>query len=70
MNLETIRFEIIAYGKKLIKSGLTVGTGGHLRVCDRESGLMAITPSGIDYFLIQPELIVRIDVQTGYLLLG
>lgn len=65
MNLETIRLEIIAYGKKLIESGLTVGTGGNLSVCDRESGLMAITPSGIDYFQIQPEQIVLIDVQTG-----
>jgi len=65
MLLREIREEIIEYGKKTVKSGLTRGTGGNLSVFDRASGTMAITPSGIDYFKIKPEQIVLIDVQNG-----
>ena len=65
MLLQSIREEIISYGKKLVNARLTKGTGGNLSVCDRESNLMAITPSGIDYFEIKPEQVVIIDVETG-----
>lgn len=70
MRLLEKRKEIIEYGKKLVENGLTKGTGGNLSICDRESGLMAITPSGIDYFLIKPEEIVLIDVETGKIVEG
>lgn len=65
MKLLEKRLGIIEYGKKLVETGLTKGTGGNLSICDRETGLMAITPSGIDYFQIKPEQIVLIDVKTG-----
>ena len=65
MLLQKIRKEIIEYGKKIALAGLTRGTGGNLSICDRASGTMAITPSGIDYFDIKPEQIVLIDVQSG-----
>ena len=70
MLLQELREEIIAYGKKAVEYHLTKGTGGNLSVCDRESGLMAITPSGIDYFEITPEQIVLIDIQTGKIVDG
>lgn len=70
MKLQEIRQEIISYGKKTVQAGLTKGTGGNLSICDRESGLMAITPSGIDYFEITPEQIVLIDIQTGEIVDG
>lgn len=56
------RKELITYGKKLVTEGLTKGTGGNLSVFDREKGLMAITPSGIDFFAIQEEDIVIMDL--------
>lgn len=56
------REELVDYGKKLITSGLTKGTGGNLSIYDRENGLIAITPSGIDYFEITPEDIVILDI--------
>ncbi|HNY20059.1 MAG TPA: L-fuculose-phosphate aldolase [Flexilinea sp.] len=65
MLLEEIRSEIIEYGKKLIDNRLTKGTGGNLSACDRKTGLMAITPSGIDYYQIKPEQIMLIDIQSG-----
>lgn len=70
MLLQDIREELIYYGKKAVQNGLTKGTGGNLSVCDRESSIMAITPSGIDYFEIKPEQIVLIDVQTGKIVDG
>ncbi len=51
--------------KKLITSGLTKGTGGNLSIFNREEKLMAITPSGIDYFETQLEDIVVMDLNGG-----
>ncbi|WP_421903089.1 L-fuculose-phosphate aldolase [Maridesulfovibrio sp.] len=53
---------VVEYGKKLLESGLTTGTGGNLSVFNREQGLVAISPSGLDYRLSTPEDIVVIDL--------
>lgn len=58
MLMKEARRSLIAYGKKLVETNLTKGTGGNLSIFDREAGHMAITPSGIDFFEIQPEDIV------------
>lgn len=55
------RAALVEYGKKLVKAGLTKGTGGNLSLFDRESGCMAITPSGIDFFDIRESDIVVLD---------
>ena len=62
MLLEKERKEIVEYGKKLIETGLTKGTGGNLSVFNREKGLMAISPSGIDYFKTKVEDVVVLDL--------
>ena len=62
MLMEKERLQLIEYGKKLVQAGLTKGTGGNLSIFDRKTGNVAITPSGIDFFEIQPEDIVIIDV--------
>lgn len=56
------RKEIVEYGKKLITSNLTKGTGGNLSIYNRKEKLMAISPSGIDYFKIKPEDVVVLDL--------
>lgn len=61
MLMEEARYELIKYGKKLVEANLTKGTGGNLSVYDREKEIMAITPSGIDFFEIEPEDIVIMD---------
>ena len=48
------REQVVAYCKKLITAGLTKGTGGNISAFDRESGLYAISPSGMDYFSMTP----------------
>lgn len=65
MILEDKRKELVEIGIRAIREGLTTGTGGNFSLCDRESGLMCITPSGIPYVAIRPEQIVVMDVQSG-----
>lgn len=61
--LKEARTQLVAYGKKLIDTGLTVGTGGNISIFDKESGYMAITPSGLDYYKLQEEDIVIMDLE-------
>jgi L-fuculose-phosphate aldolase len=58
MKLEEERNLIVAYGKKLIASQLTTGSGGNLSIFNRKENLIAIKPSGMDYLLMQPEDVV------------
>jgi len=53
---------IVEYGKKLSEVGLTKGTGGNLSIYNREKGLMAISPTGIDYFKTKPEDVVILNI--------
>lgn len=62
MLMEKERIELVEFGKKLVRANLTKGTGGNLSVFDRKTGHVAITPSGIDFFEMQPEDIVILDL--------
>lgn len=62
MRMYEERHLIVEYGKKLITSGLTKGTGGNISIFNKELGLMAISPSGMDYFETKPEDIVLTDL--------
>lgn len=62
MILQKERELIVQYGKKLIESGLTTGTGGNLSIFNQQEKLMAISPSGIDYFETTPEDVVVMDL--------
>lgn len=63
MLLQGERELLVEYGQKLITHRLTTGTGGNLSILNREQGLVAITPTGLDYFDTSPEDIVvfRLD---------
>lgn len=63
MLMKKEREKIVEYGKKLIDSGLTKGTGGNLSIYNREKQLMAISPSGIDYFQTKPEDVVVLNLK-------
>lgn len=54
---------IVEYGKRLSTAGLTRGTGGNLSIYNREEKLIAISPSGIDYFKIKPEDVVILNIR-------
>lgn len=54
--------QVVRYGKKLIDRRLTTGSGGNISVCNREKNLVAISPSGLDYYETTPEDIVILDI--------
>jgi L-fuculose-phosphate aldolase len=58
MLLKTERELIVQFGQKLITSNLTTGSGGNLSIYNRDLDLVAIKPTGIDYFCLAPEDIV------------
>ncbi len=62
MLLQAQREAIVRYGRKMITSQLTTGAGGNLSIFDRASGRVAISPSGIEYFDLQPEDVVITDL--------
>ncbi|NLH01197.1 MAG: class II aldolase/adducin family protein [Clostridiales bacterium] len=56
-----MRETIVSAGKKLISEGFTVETWGNISARD-ESGLVYITPSGMDYEICTPEDIVVMTI--------
>ena len=62
MLLQNEREDVVKYGRKLITAGLTKGTGGNISILNRELGLMAVSPSGIDYFETAAEDVVVMDL--------
>lgn len=62
MKLEKERKQIVEYGKKLIDSNLTTGTGGNLSILNKDKNLVAISPSGVGYYQLKKEDIVVIDL--------
>jgi len=49
----------------LLTSGLTAGTGGNLSVINRKKKVIAITPSGVDYFEMNAEDVVLVGMERG-----
>lgn len=70
MIMKEERLQLIEFGKRMLREGLTTGTGGNLSVWEPGRNLMAITPSGIPYEEIRPEEIVLIDVENGTIVDG
>lgn len=66
MKLEKERKLIVEYGKKLIDSDLTTGTGGNLSILNEDKRQVAISPSGVDYYQVKKEDIVVIDLDGNF----
>ena len=63
MKLRQERELLTEYGMRMSRVGLSVGTSGNLSVYVPEEGLMAITPSGLDYEATTPADIVVMDLE-------
>lgn len=63
MLLKVLREQVLEKAKQMLLDGLAFGAGGNISAFDRESGLVAITPSAIEYKHMQIEDIVILDVQ-------
>ena len=57
----TLRNSLIEYGKKMCKDDLVYGSWGNLSVRLNEKEML-ITPSGMDYFEIKPEDVVKVNI--------
>lgn len=53
---------VIDSGKRMLHSGFTVGTWGNISVRTEDGKYMVITPSGVDYDTITPEMMNLIDM--------
>ena len=65
MNIKMMEYEkeqVVRYGKKLIDRRLTTGSGGNISVYKKKKNLVAISPSGLDYYETTPEDIVILDI--------
>jgi len=62
MLMTTARQALVRYGKQLLASRLTSGTGGNLSLLEPRQDRVAITPSGIAYDRMTPEDIVIVDL--------
>lgn len=63
MKLLHEREEIIKFSLKMVNSGLTTGSGGNLSIFNRGEGLIAITPSGVEYQDLTPDDIILLDAE-------
>ena len=63
MLLQRERELVVEHCRMLATHKLTKGTGGNISALDREKGLFAISPSGMDYFVMQPEDVVVLDLE-------
>ena len=61
MRLESLRSELVYYMRKLAASGLVRHTQGNISARDRDTGLICVTPSGMEYDTIGVEDIVVVD---------
>lgn len=62
MLMQEERELVVEYGKKMSADRLSTGTSGNISIYNAEKGLMAISPSGIDYFKTLPEDVVITDL--------
>ena len=65
MKLEKERKQLVEAGRQLLGTGMTVATGGNASICSRTEGLVAITPSGMNYTTLRPEDMCILELDSG-----
>jgi len=69
MLMQQQRQQIVEYGLKMVRSGLTTGSGGNLSVLSATGELIAVSPSGIDYHEVTDNDVVVVD-RSGNIVAG
>ena len=62
MNLE-LKQQVVDANKQLVAAGLVTLTWGNVSGIDRDSGLVAIKPSGVDYDALTPDNLVVVNLE-------
>lgn len=65
MKYDAIREAAYEANLKIVQAGLVLLTWGNASVADRESGVFAIKPSGVDYDDLSAESMVIVDIASG-----
>ena len=68
--LEELKQAVLEANLALVRHGLVVLTWGNASAIDRESGLVAIKPSGVSYDAMKAEDIVLVDLKSGHVVEG
>ncbi|MDZ7838619.1 MAG: L-ribulose-5-phosphate 4-epimerase [Actinomycetota bacterium] len=63
--LEQLKQHVYEANIKLVKNGLVIYTFGNVSAIDRDRGIMAIKPSGVDYDKLKPEDMVLVDLEAN-----
>ena len=63
--LEKLKSEVLKANLDLVQKGVVIYTWGNVSGIDRESGLMVIKPSGVDYDVMGVDDMVVVDVASG-----
>ena len=61
MLLEALRQQVVDTGMEALRRGIVHGTAGNFSVRDDETGLIAISPSGMPYPTVTPADVVVVD---------
>ncbi len=60
--LEKLKEEVLRSNLDLVKYGVVIFTWGNVSAIDRETGLVVIKPSGVDYSVMKAEDMVVVDI--------
>jgi L-ribulose-5-phosphate 4-epimerase len=63
--LEDLRKKVCDANIEMYEEGVVIYTWGNVSGIDRDKGIMAIKPSGVDYDVMKPEDMVLVDLETG-----
>src|SRR4026208_1486952 len=61
MLLERLREQVVKVGLEALARGVVHGTAGNMSIRDLETGLIAISPSGVPYPAVTPAAVVLVE---------
>ncbi len=70
MGFDQLKKQVCKVNKALVDAGLVVLTWGNASGVDREAGVMAIKPSGVNYELLKASDIVVLSLESGKVVEG
>jgi len=69
-NYDALRERVCEANLEISRTKLAILTWGNASEVDREAGVFAIKPSGVDYDALTPDAVVVVDLETGEKLEG
>lgn len=70
MEFDDLKESVFRANMGLVEAGLVILTWGNASGADREAGVIAIKPSGVDYDTLRPRHMVVLELETGRVVEG